>query len=664
MRIRSWLPAAIAVVTVAGMPAPLAFAEPATPSNSEAPFAVEDGAYPFGPDIKAATGAELIAGDGNITYAPCSAGNYQVVVWARNLLTNESRICFKAANTGYLKVNIPRAYRIETYDRDIKASISIEGSTENLAVPKNTTKAFGDADPAAPKQAVLVEMRVTGSGTPAPQPPADGNPLAFTGKLAIGDTRSCTAALIDPLWVVTAKSCFADKPAENINIPAGAPKNKTVLTLGRANLASTGGHTSDITELVPHADRDLVLARLAAPATGITPVALSTAAPVAGQELTLAGYGRTSTEWAPSKLHSAAYTTGTATAAAFDITAKAPTDAPLCKGDAGAPALRTEKGKPALAAVTSRSWQNGCLGTLATDKSGAYTSRTDDLVGWMQQITSRDLLPRSKWANADLMASGYFTGGSANGTRHMDLVVRWTDGSVSLFQGADHNDPKYPFAAEHKVAAPNSVWRYARALTAGSFAATGTDGLVVRWSDGELTEFAHVDAAGFHDEKTHRPANTVAWQSAKLITAGRYTANPLRDDLLVVWNDGKVSLYADIDTNGVTKESVLSKANTTWPHAEQISAGAFTGKATNDLMVRWSDGETTIYPGVDTAGFHGEIKIRDPKSPWLNAKVLTVGAFVGNKSAQDVLVRWTDGKLSLFPAVDAAGLHTEVKLVG
>ncbi|MEU9800856.1 hypothetical protein [Streptomyces sp. NPDC051000] len=115
---------------------------------------------------------------------------------------------------------------------------------------------------------------------------------------------------------------------------------------------------------------------------------------------------------------------------------------------------------------------------------------------------------------------------------------------------------------------------------------------------------------------------------------------------------------------GVTKESVLSKANTTWPHAEQISAGAFTGKATNDLMVRWSDGETTIYPGVDTAGFHGEIKIRDPKSPWLNAKVLTVGAFVGNKSAQDVLVRWTDGKLSLFPAVDAAGLHTEVKLVG
>ncbi|MFD5548798.1 S1 family peptidase [Streptomyces goshikiensis] len=493
--------------------------------------------------------------------------------------------------------------------------------------------------------------------------PQDGQ-YTFTAKLDIGNgQRSCTGTLVDQQWLITAAICFADNPGQGPKVVAGAPKLKTTATIGRADLTATGGSVVDVVELVPRDDRNLVMAKLATPVTGVAPIRIGSSAPRKGEELKAVGYGRTKDEWVPNRAHAGAFSVQ---ASGETTVALEPTSAgaAICKGDTGGPALRESDGKVELAAVNSASWQGGCLGSGAEARKGAVSTRVDDVADWIRQITLRGLLSRADWTKADLLAAGYFTGGSANGTRHMDLVVRWTDGSLSLFQGADHNDPKYPFAAEHKVAAPNSVWRYARALTAGSFAATGTDGLVVRWSDGELTEYAHVDAAGFHDEKTHRPANTVAWQNAKLITAGRYTANPLRDDLLVVWNDGKVSLYADIDTNGVTKESVLSKANTTWPHAEQISAGAFTGKATNDLMVRWADGETTIYPGVDTAGFHGEIKIRDPKSPWFNAKVLTAGAFVGNKSAQDVLVRWTDGKLSLFPAVDAAGLHTEVKLVG
>ncbi|MER5775476.1 trypsin-like serine protease [Streptomyces sp. NPDC002039] len=263
-----------------------------------------------------------------------------------------------------------------------------------------------------------------------------------------------------------------------------------------------------------------------------------------------------------------------------------------------------------------------------------------------------------RWRNATMTAGGNFVGSA-----HSDLVTVWADGSVSLFQGSDSNDPKHPFSAEYKLAPAGSVWKYARAVSAGGFTGTGTDGLLVRWSDGELTEYAHVDAKGFHDEKTHRPANTVLWQSAKSITTGQYTANPLRDDLLVVWADGKVSLYPDIHVNGVAREAMLAKANTTWTHAEQISAGEFTGKKTHDLMVRWSDGETTIYPGVDSAGFHSEIKIREPKSPWLQAKVITVGDFVAPGPARDVLVRWTNGGLSLFPAVDNTGTHAEVKLV-
>lgn len=269
MRIRRWIPVSTTALAVAlGTPTTLATA--AGEPTDVMPYAIEDGAYPDRANVLGLTGADLIAGDGNITFTSCS-GPYQIKVWAVKLKTNESRMCFTAANTGYLKVNIPRAYRIETVGRDIKAGISIAGTTENLTVGRDTSKGFGEADLSDPKQAVLLEMRVTGSSSPAPQGPAEGNPLSFTGKLNIGDTRACTAALIDPRWVVTAKSCFADNPAENNTIPAGAPKDKTTLTLGRADLTSTGGHTTDIVELAPHADRDLVLARLAAPATGVPP---------------------------------------------------------------------------------------------------------------------------------------------------------------------------------------------------------------------------------------------------------------------------------------------------------------------------------------------------------------------------------------------------------
>ncbi|MBT2407505.1 MULTISPECIES: hypothetical protein [unclassified Streptomyces] len=169
MRIRRWLPAATLTAAIAiGVPAPLASAVTVPPANADAPYAVEDGAYPYRGPFLDATGADLIAGDGNITFTPCS-GPYQIIVWARNLKTDNTTICFKAANTGYLTVNIPRAYRIATDDRDIRANVSISGETSNFTVPKDTSKGFGEADPVDPKQAVLLELRVTGSSATAPR---------------------------------------------------------------------------------------------------------------------------------------------------------------------------------------------------------------------------------------------------------------------------------------------------------------------------------------------------------------------------------------------------------------------------------------------------------------------------------------------------------------
>ncbi|MER5817430.1 FG-GAP-like repeat-containing protein [Streptomyces californicus] len=445
-----------AIVIAFGASAPLATATDGAPADTGLPFAVEDGSYPNRADILNLTGADLIAGDGNISYTSCSTP-HQIKVWARNLTNTENRLCFTAAGTGYLSVNIPSAFRIETYNRDLKASVSIDGTTENLTVPRNSAKGFGEANPADPKQAVLLEMRVTGTGTPVTPPPTGDTTYAFTGKLRIGETRSCTAVLVDPRWAATAKSCFADKPAENIDLTTGAPREKTTIALGRADLNSTGTHTSTVSYVVPRPDRDLALVRLDQPATGITPVTFSGAAPTADEALTLAGYGRTFDQWAPTKLHTSTLSAGTTTATGVGLAPKTPADSAICKGDAGAPILRDNNGKPELVAIASRSLQGGCLGESTDEtRTNAVAVRTDNIkfgsrLNAGQQLRSGDSLVSASGAltmqsdgnlvivsNAGKSLWSTRTGGNAGATARFDtsgnLIVRNAADTTTLWE--------------------------------------------------------------------------------------------------------------------------------------------------------------------------------------------------------------------------------------
>ncbi|MEE1783445.1 hypothetical protein PUR71_11035 [Streptomyces sp. SP17BM10] len=66
----------------------------------------------------------------------------------------------------------------------------------------------------------------------------------------------------------------------------------------------------------------------------------------------------------------------------------------ICKGDTGAPAIGETDGKAELAAVASRSWQGGCLGTPATEtRTGATGTRVDDLGAWIQQVRASATAP-------------------------------------------------------------------------------------------------------------------------------------------------------------------------------------------------------------------------------------------------------------------------------
>lgn len=66
--------------------------------------------------------------------------------------------------------------------------------------------------------------------------------------------------------------------------------------------------------------------------------------------------------------------------------------------------------------------------------------------------------------------------------------------------------------------------------------------------------------------------------------------------------------------------------------------------------------------GVDADGFHGDISVRPRMSFWKNATVVAAGAFAANDRANDIMVRWASGAVSLYPGVDAAGTHTEIQL--
>ncbi|MFD7588644.1 trypsin-like serine protease, partial [Kitasatospora sp. NPDC059811] len=448
------------------------------------------------------------------------------------------------------------------------------------------------------------------TGTPAPAVSGDTPPTgsyAFTARIDIGNgTRACSGALIDPYWIITAASCFADNPAQPATVPAGPPALKTTATIGRTDPTTTG-QVRDVAELVPRTDRDLVMLRLANPVTDITPLALSTTAPTAGEELRVAGYGRTKTEWVPDQLHSAAFTVGAVDPTGLAITAKSPADAAVCKGDTGGPALRPVGDHYELAALNSRSWQNGCLGSTETTHTGAYDTRTDDLATWIQQTTSawsavmasrtggRNTVynPDTKTAEIfTLTTDGTMTNAHYN-TDGKDWSGWFTIGAGGHFTGtpAVVYNPVTNAVELFAIGTDRSLYRttWTRATGWGSWTMTGdwkfTDSPTTVYNPD--TKTAEVFALTVDGTMAHiYNTNGAGWSTWSLIGAGgHFTGTPA-----VVYNPvtNAVELFA-IGTD-------RSLYRTTWTRATGWGSWTMTGDW------KFTDSPTTVYnPDTKTA---------------------------------------------------------------
>ncbi|MFI9028270.1 trypsin-like serine protease [Streptomyces sp. NPDC053560] len=269
------------------------------------------------------------------------------------------------------------------------------------------------------------------------------------------------------------------------------------------------------------------------------------------------------------------------------------------------------------------------------------------------------------WKYARDIANGYFALDGPVAEDRMDMFVRWADGELSIYRGAEKG--KGYFDKEFKVQSPNSLWRnHAKQIVAGDFTGDSGSDLIVRWSDGEVTLYPSVDENGFHGERQLVAPNGT-WKHAEALTAGRFGGNKRQDDLVVRWSDGEVSLYQNTGT-ALGKEVRVVAPGTgqagTWKHATQITAGDYAGDDTWDLIVRWSDGELTQYQDfTGTGDSWGEHRWRAPNDLWKHALVVSGGDFTDNPWADDTVVRWSDGELTLYADGNASGIGAEHRLV-
>lgn len=205
-----------------------------------------------------------------------------------------------------------------------------------------------------------------------------------------------------------------------------------------------------------------------------------------------------------------------------------------------------------------------------------------------------------------------------------------------------------------------ALWQHAKLMASGDYTGTHRGDLIVVWSDGEVTLYPGDGKGGFLPETRLQKPNST-WTHAKNITGGDFTGSDL-SDLLVRWSDGEVTLYPDVSRSGMSRGIQMAPPGSIWKNAVQISAGRFhIGKYATDLMVRWADGKLTLYTYVGAGTFGTENRLLAPNGTWKNATLLTSGNFSG-KGTWDLLVRWADGELDTYVGTSAAGLGSEARV--
>ncbi|CAM5530902.1 FG-GAP-like repeat-containing protein [Streptomyces rimosus] len=452
----------------------------------------------------------------------------------------------------------------------------------------------------------------------------------FTARLDIGGTRSCSAALVDEQWLLTAASCFADNPAQSLEVPAGAPKVKTTATVGRTDMSrESGGTVATVEKLVPRGDRDLVMAKLDKPVTGIAPAEVTSKAPLPGEDVFVSGYGRTKDEWVPDRLHYGRFSVGAAKETTVGITGK-DNGAAVCEGDTGAPVWRDIAGRYELVGVSSQSWQGGCFGHDDEKRTDAVASRTDDVAGWIQTVRLS-----TKFQNvSDVLTSADF-----NGDGRTDVAAVMNDGNLHAFYAKPDGTLQYG----RELWTHDGTWGGYQQLIGGDFNGDGQGDIIARRDDGQM--FLYTGTANGNLNPRVAAWYDKSWQTMKQIV--RYRAdNSGRDGLAAIWGDGSLHAYtakADGTLSGTKRDLWHDKS---WGGMRILSSGDFNADGKDDIVATDPDGGFRLYTGNAQGTVTRAPDLWHDKS-WSSMRALLGGDFNGDGKA-DIAALWGDRSLHLY----------------
>ncbi|GGS10189.1 hypothetical protein Snoj_15540 [Streptomyces nojiriensis] len=110
-----------------------------------------------------------------------------------------------------------------------------------------------------------------------------------------------------------------------------------------------------------------------------------------------------------------------------------------------------------------------------------------------------------------------------------------------------------------------------------------------------------------------------------------------------------MTLHGDVGSHGLDGGTEMAASGSIWSHATQIAAGRFNAATyVTDLMVRWSSGALNNHVGTTTGGLGSEQPIHGPDKTWTHSVIMTTGQYTGDGLTNDLIIRWNDGETTLY----------------
>ncbi|WP_328896028.1 trypsin-like serine protease [Streptomyces sp. NBC_00236] len=465
---------------------------------------------------------------------------------------------------------------------------------------------------------------------------------AFTVKLDIANgERSCSGALVDPVWVLTAASCFADGTGQ---IPSGYVPDGITVTAGGP---STVPLPVTAASVVPHPDRDLAMVRLYSmtpfsndPAFQVAPIAVASTPVTVGEDIRVTGYGRTKTQWVTDAAHTATPTLTAVDETTLSLSGTAADTAGICKGDAGGPTFRMKAdGTPELVGIHSRSWGAGCYNSDET-RDGAVDTRIDNVDSWIRQtrltnvahlttktVTSADFngdgrtdvaavltdgtlhafytgpggaleYGRPLWKDGTWKTFSRIIGGDFNGDGRGDVAAMSSDGQFYLYPGSANG-----YLGTRIPMWKDTSWKAVRHIARYKADASGRDGLISVWEDGSLYAYTSGPSGALTGDKRNMWHDST-WGGKTHFATADFNADG-RDDIAAVNSTGRLDLYA-ANTSGSFAPARQMWHDNSWSAMEAIAGGDFNGDGKGDLVGYWYLTGPVMYPKNNFSLYRGD----------------------------------------------------------